>query len=61
MSGWHSSTLRHETTERQAQLDATVKAEAARIATIALDTRALPNVSQPRRHVQSVVQDGSEE
>ncbi len=42
MCGWLSETIRHETTERQQLLDDAQKAEAARLAVLALDTRALP-------------------
>ncbi|MFC1652251.1 hypothetical protein ACFL3F_00890 [Planctomycetota bacterium] len=55
MCGWLSETIRHETTERQAQLDEAARKEAARLAVLVLDTRALPDVSQSRRRVQSVV------
>ncbi len=43
MCGWLSETIKHETTDRQNQLDQANKNEAARLAVLALDTRALPD------------------
>ena len=43
MNGWLSETIRHETTERQQQLDEAARTEAARLAIAMLDTRALPD------------------
>ena len=55
ISGWHSETIRHETTERQAVLDATQQQEMSRLALLALDTRALSDILDTRHHVQSIV------
>ena len=56
--GWHSETIKHETTERQAILDCNNRAEAARLALLALDTRQLPGVtSQGRKVVTSQCRD----
>ncbi|MFC1762928.1 hypothetical protein ACFL6U_12725 [Planctomycetota bacterium] len=55
MCGWLSETIRHETTERQAQLDEAARKEAARLAVLVLDTRTLPDACPTRRRVQSVV------
>ena len=41
--GWLSETIPHETTERQQLLDEANRTEAARLAVLALDTRALPD------------------
>lgn len=41
--GWHSETIRHESTERQQLLDEAARAEAARLAVLILDTRAPPD------------------
>ena len=55
IKGWHSETIKHETTDRQNQLDAANKNEAARLAVLALDTRQLPGVSMEREIVASVI------
>jgi len=56
--GWHTETIKHETTERQAILDSNNRAEAARLALLALDTRQLPDVtSQGRKVVTSQCRD----
>ena len=56
--GWHTETIKHETTERQALLDYNNRAEAARLALLALDTRQLPDVtSQGRKVVTSQCRD----
>jgi hypothetical protein len=47
--GWHSQTIRTETTERQQLLDEANRTEAARLAVLALDTRALPDGPMSRR------------
>jgi hypothetical protein len=51
INGWHSETIKHETTDRQNLLDSANRTEAARLASLALDTRQLPD----RRVVQSDV------
>ena len=53
--GWHSETIKHETTERQAILDCNNRAEAARLAILALDTRQLPSASHGRKTIPSIV------
>ena len=55
IAGWHSETIRHETTDRQTLLDEASRKEAARLATAMLDTRALPDISMTRRQVQSTI------
>jgi hypothetical protein len=51
--GWHSETIRHESTERQVLLDDMSRREAARLASLALDTRSLPDVIRTRKTVTS--------
>ena len=55
--GWHSETIKHETTERQSLLDCNNRAEAARLAILALDTRQLPSASHGRKTIPSIVSD----
>ena len=55
MNGWLSETIRHETTERQQQLDEAARTEAARMALLALDTRALPDAMFGRKSVVSQI------
>ncbi|MFC1652512.1 hypothetical protein ACFL3F_02220 [Planctomycetota bacterium] len=55
MSGWLSETIRHETTDRQQLLDDAHKAEAARLAVLVLDTRALPDGTMSSRVAHSAV------
>ena len=55
ISGWHSETIRTETTDRQAVLDSVQRQEMSRLALLALDTRTLPDVSTTRKAVQSIV------
>lgn len=49
MCGWLSETIRHETTERQAKLDAEAQKQAALLSTMSLNTLALPDVAPIRR------------
>ena len=56
ISGWHSETIRTETTDRQAVLDSVQRQEMSRLALLALDTRSLPDISTTRKAVQSTIQ-----
>ncbi|MFC1766588.1 hypothetical protein ACFL6U_31485 [Planctomycetota bacterium] len=49
MCGWLSETIRHETTDRQQLLDEAARQEAARLALLSLDTRALPDGTMSSR------------
>ena len=53
--GWHSETIKTESTERQQQLDQAQRQEMSRLALLALDTRTLPDVSTTRKAVQSTI------
>ena len=53
--GWHSETIRTETTERQQLLDAAQRQEMSRLALLALDTRSLPDINTTRKAVHSTI------
>ncbi|MCP5006538.1 MAG: hypothetical protein GY941_21750 [Planctomycetes bacterium] len=55
MCGWLSETIRHESTERQAALDAVARDEVARLAALALNTRQLPDVTLAQQVTSKVV------